>query len=371
MKHERNPVRAALLWLACAAIGAVGAALPVTRAFAQDEGEKPALASAAQPADDTGAGLGAEIDNVGNLHRGIFHFNQDSGDSVQQANVAALAVVATLGAAVADAAASQSSAQEPPQFSGRPSKGAAASAIVTPADDARMTAVANGATGLIAINQSAAAGSNQSNTTAVAGSFGQGGLALASAASAGSGTAGPPVLALPIMASATLDAVGNAASGIVQINQSAAVGTAQTNLVAIAAAPGGIALAEVTAGGDPEGNPSYSARAGAVAITDSFNAASGLVQINQASGGGNAQANLLAAAFGSFADARIVSDTGLGQATAAPADTPPPEGEARTALTGSFEGFSGVAQVSQVSGYGNQTTNTIAASIGTLAGGAP
>lgn len=333
------------MWLLLAA----AAPLSAMPAFAQENGEPadPPAQQEVQP--------GAVIDDVGNQHRGIFHFNQDAGDTGQQANVAALAAVSGTGAAVADAVSSQHSG--------------ATLAPATPTD-ASMTNVAGSAAGIIGINQSAAAGSQQSNTAAIALATGPGGIALASAASAGS-MAGSPLLTLSAAPSAFMDAVGNAASGIVQINQIAGVGGSQSNLVAIAAAPGGAAMADITSGGDRPGDSDspLPATAGPVSLTDSFNAASGLVQINQASGSGNAQTNLLAAAFGSYADAQTVSDTGLGQATASPAGSTPPEGEGRVTLANSFDGFSGVAQVSQVSGHGNQTTNTISAAIGSIAGG--
>lgn len=350
MMHRCNQAPAALRWLICAA----AAPLLATSALAQDsdgEGDASDDPAARAPA--------AEIDNAGNLHRGIFHFNQDASDGGQQANVTAMAFVAADGAAIADATSAQSS------------DGAAQIAAATSLSaDASMTQVANDATGIIGINQSAASGSNQINSAAIARSGGQGGLAVASAAAA-SGAAESPILALlPEASSASMDAVGNAALGIIQINQIAGLGGRQANLVAIAAAPGGAALADVISEGDqPEAADPYAGAAGPVALTDSFNAASGLVQVNQASGSGNSQANLLAVAFGGFADAQVVSDAGLGQTTGSHADSPPPEGEGRIALSNSFEGFSGVAQVSQVSGHGNQTTNTISASFSALASG--
>lgn len=351
MMDRRNQSPAALRWLICAA----AAPLLAGAALAQDQD-----ADDGESGDPAARPPAAAIDNAGNSHRGIFHFNQDASDGTQQANVTALAFVAADGAAIADTASAQGS--------GGTSQLAAPASL--PAD-ANITRVANDATGIIGINQSAASGSQQINSAAIARTAGPGGLAMASAAATGN-AAGTPIAALlpPGGSSAVMDGVGNAASGIIQINQIAGLGGRQANLVAIAAAPGGAALAEVISDGDrPDAADPFAAAAGPVALTNSFNAASGLVQVNQASGSGNAQANLLAAAFGGFADAQVVSDAGLGQATGSPAESPPPEGEGRITLGNSFEGFSGVAQVSQVSGHGNQTTNTISASFGALAGG--
>ncbi|WP_296722461.1 hypothetical protein [Erythrobacter sp.] len=346
-----NQSPAALRWLICAAAAPLmaGAALAQDQDADDGAGDDPAARTPA-----------AAIDDAGNGHRGIFHFNQDASDGTQQANVAALAFVAAEGAAIADSAATQGS--------GATSLIAANAGL---AADASMSRIANDAAGIIGMNQSAASGSQQINSAAIARTAGPGGLAMASAAATGN-AAGTPIAALlpPGSSSASMDGVGNAASGIIQINQIAGLGGRQANLVAIAAAPGGAALAEVISEGDrPNAADAYSGAAGPVALINSFNAASGLVQINQASGSGNAQANLLAAAFGGFADAQVVSDAGLGQATGSPVESPLPEGEGRIALGSSFEGFSGVAQVSQVSGHGNQTTNTISASFGALAGG--
>lgn len=351
MIHRRNQSPAALRWLICA----VAAPLVAGAALAQDQDAEDGASDdpAARPP-------AAAIDDAGNGHRGIFHFNQDASDGTQQANVAALAFVAADGAAIADSTAAQGSG--------------GAAQIAAPASfpaDASMTHIANDAAGIVGINQSAASGSQQINSAAIARTPGPGGLAMASAAATGNAAGTPIAALLPSgSSSASMDGVGNAASGIIQINQIAGLGGRQANLVAIAAAPGGAALAEVISEGDRPGAADISsAAAGPVALTNSFNAASGLVQVNQASGSGNAQANLLAAAFGGFADAQVVSDAGLGQTTGSPAESPPPEGEGRITLGNSFEGFSGVAQVSQVSGHGNQTTNTISATFGALAGG--
>jgi hypothetical protein len=351
MMCRRNQSPAALRWLICAA----AAPLLAGQALAQDQDTDDGASDNPQARSPAAA-----IDNAGNLHRGIFHFNQDASDGTQQANVTALAFVAADGAAIADTASAQGS--------GGTARFAAPASL--PAD-ARMTQVANGAAGIIGINQSAASGSQQINSTAIARTAASGGLAVASAAATGNAAGTPIAALLPSGASAaSIDGVGNAASGIIQINQIAGLGGSQANLVAIAVAPGGAALADLISDGDrPDAADPYAAAAGPVALTNSFNAASGLVQINQASGSGNAQANLLAAAFGGFADAQVVSDAGLGQATGSPVESPLPEGEGRIALGSSFEGFSGVAQVSQVSGHGNQTTNTISASFGALAGG--
>jgi hypothetical protein len=322
------------------ALGALllGAAALAGPAAAQDDEREPERSE-------------ARLDNVGNEGTGVFHLNQAAADAVNQDNVLVAALVAGEGAALADGQTTQ--ANFVPELS----------AI---AGEAAIAGAANRAQGIVGINQSAAAGSSQGNLVGLALAGGESTLAITSLSA--TARAQGAVAAGPVGASSvSLSDFGNAASGIIQANQSAGTRGAQANIAAIAVAENGIALADaladVEAGGSPAG--ALPVPSGSVTLADSFNGASGLVQVNQAVGGGNAQTNLLAAAFGSYAHASAISEAGLGDLRAAPSGEETQEGDApaQLAIGNSFEGFSGIGQVSQVVGYGNQTANTVSVSI--------
>lgn len=157
-----------------------------------------------------------------------------------------------------------------------------------------------------------------------------------------------------------------------QVNQLGGVAGRQSNVVALAAAGEGIALADAASltsrsnAGVIDPGLASAAQAGTADLVGSFNSATGLVQVNQATGGYNSQSNLVAAAFGSFADASAISESSLGEIRSPV--TAAPEGEPATIedtarMEGSFDGFVGLGQVSQVSGFGNQTANTVSVAV--------
>ena len=318
-----------------------------------------------EPAEDVEPS-GAELSDAGNDGAGVFHLNQSAADATNQDNVLSVSAIQDSGAAISDATSSQSaltsSAELSNQFSG---------------SDATIADVANAASGVVGINQSTAAGSSQGNLMALAVSSDPASLAYASAFS--SATSSPVSMAgVAAVPDVTMTNVGNAATGAIQANQLAGTGGQQSNLVALAIAGEGAALADATAqhsraaDAEASGEMAYPALNATATLRDSFNGATGLVQVNQATGGFNSQTNLIAAAFGAFADASAISETGLGDVrapatSAADADHVAPEGLADA--RGSFEGFVGVGQVSQVVGYNNQTANTISVSVGVIPAG--
>jgi hypothetical protein len=322
----------------------------------------PSTAQVAAPGAETemDAEKASRISNSGNDHSGIFQLNQTAADGAQQANILSVASMSDNGAAIADSAASQQSTDN---------------AFAVPADirGVAIQASANATNGLVAINQSAASGISQINNSAIATTSGTGSLALATAHSSSNGQAAGYQSALSEIntGAASIIGTGNGSSGIFSINQAAAVGGSQVNGIAAAVASNGAANAIATHSNKRSGTPAdYSGTAGQVAIAGSFNAASGVVQINQTSGGYNSQANLLAIAIGDYGDATAISDTGLGEI--APQSETAAQAPARQAsdisLAGSFEGFSGIAQVSQVSGFGNAVSNNMTVTLTHLPG---
>ena len=287
----------------------------------------------------------------------MFHLNQTNADGVNQDNLLSVATAANSGAALADATASQAiSALDLP--------GSVSGSVLT--FDA-----ANAAAGVLGLNQSAAAGSSQANLVALALTDDPASLAHASATEVMS-VRNRNGRAYNALANARIDNFGNGATGIIQTNQLAGTGGQQANIVALASAGQGIANADASAfasvanGPDGTAMTNYPAQAGAVVLSGSFAGATGIVQVNQAAGGDNIQSNLIAAAFGGFADASAISESSLADvripAAAMSEDDAAPD-PGRVALSDPFDGFIGVGQVSLVSGYGNQTSNTISVSV--------
>lgn len=157
------------------------------------------------------------------------------------------------------------------------------------------------------------------------------------------------------------DAALSGASGRVAVNISAGSGNAQANIAAIGAsgeAAGAAAESRQSARRGPSGTASARIDGGA------FAGASGIISVNQASGNGNAQANLVALAAGGIAE---VSLDQLGSVNAKPqAETAPPEDDShvRSAVISdsAFAGASGIVQVNQTAGAGNNTANVFALS---------
>ncbi|HBB55838.1 MAG TPA: hypothetical protein DCZ49_06590 [Hyphomonadaceae bacterium] len=187
-------------------------------------------------------------------------------------------------------------------------------------------------------------------------------------------------LARPMRASTLLDQAGNGHRGIGQLNQESGIANQQANLLALAALKaspsteiGLISAASVQQTAISNRVNRYDLD-GENRIDQAFNGASGVVQVNQAIGVGNSQANLFALAFApasAEADVFALSDIGLSQVAS---DNEAANGEivinARNTISQSFGNFSGAAQVSQTAGALNLVANAITINIG-LAGGAP
>jgi len=172
-------------------------------------------------------------------------------------------------------------------------------------------------------------------------------------------------LLLALSASASAQAAAHAtigdaalagASGRIALNQSAGAGNAQANLAAIASGPA------AAAGLDNRQQAVRRAASGAATAEidgAAFSGARGVIAVNQASGNGNVQANLVALAAGRFAE---VSVDQLGSVRAASdtqgAASPDPTPERKAAIADSaFAGAAGIVQVNQAAGAGNNTAN--------------
>ncbi|MEW4467202.1 hypothetical protein AB1K62_05145 [Parasphingorhabdus sp. JC815] len=323
----------------------------------------PAIAQVNSPDEDLEAiQPDAQTSGSGNESSGIFQLNQSAADLTQQDNIFAASVVTNNGAALSDATSSQ-----------RATDNSHSNASINAS--AVMADVGNASSGVTAVNQSSATGSSQANIAALAIVRERDNLAVASATGSAMVSQTNPATFDNILATSTITNVGNNSSGIFALNQVSGNGGIQENIIAVAAAPSGVALADVVGSSDngdiSSQNEVYAANAGPVSLMDSFNNMGGLAQVNQASGGGNLQSNLLAIALGDYADAQAISDNGLG--TVHPAPTSLEENNSdnngSTTLAGSFDGFAGIAQVSQVSGHANQTTNSMSISMTHIPGG--
>jgi hypothetical protein len=108
-------------------------------------------------------------------------------------------------------------------------------------------------------------------------------------------------------------------------------------------------------------------------IEGSFNGMTGIVGVNQTAGSGNNQINAMAVGVGVLLgqDAIVLHDTDLDVMTGdddGPGDQPPPE---TPTIVDSFQGFRGIAQVSQANGNLNQVQNTLTISVFGVAGAQP
>lgn len=168
-----------------------------------------------------------------------------------------------------------------------------------------------------------------------------------------------PIGARGQMAGNAHTAIGDAAlagaSGRIAINQSAGFGNAQANMAAIGTGP------TATASIDNRQQTRRQASSGAATAQidgAAFSGARGVISVNQASGTGNVQANLVALAAGRFAE---VSLDQLGSVRASDSDSAgaPRRSPAHRAVIAdsAFAGAAGIVQVNQTAGAGNNTAN--------------
>lgn len=170
------------------------------------------------------------------------------------------------------------------------------------------------------------------------------------------------------------DSAGRHAGGRTAINQAAGVGNAQSNLAALALADRGPGLIGLLSQQRVTGG--HRARDASARIDgNAFSDSQGLLSINQAAGGGNAQTNLFVIGHGALvhADQRVagLDDAALaavaGEQPIEATETSPRLREAVIA-DDAFRGSQGVVQVNQAAGIGNSSINAIVLQ---LPGGAP
>lgn len=172
--------------------------------------------------------------------------------------------------------------------------------------------------------------------------------------------------------SASHNEIGNdvlsGARGNMAINSSAGSGNAQSNMAVIAVGANQ-ATADIRSRQQAAGSESAEQTQRAVIGERAFRGGTGIVAVNQSSGNGNAQANLVAVAAGRYAE---VSIEHLGTVSAAPVATTRasaaeggPRREQRAVVADSaFAGATGIVQLNQLAGSGNNTVNAFALSVG-------
>lgn len=169
-----------------------------------------------------------------------------------------------------------------------------------------------------------------------------------------------------------IDRSFNGIEGIAQVNQSVGNFENQANVVAMAM------------GGTAEGVfGDLSAAVGVIYkdntvkvrdavlgshINNSFNNMSGVAQVNQSSGGLNNQHNVLVVGVDLQGTTEFIalSDDALAVHSGGNEIDVDGDFEPGVSRTNSFNNFSGIAQVNQVAGYGNTTTQTMAVSVNTI-----
>ena len=170
----------------------------------------------------------------------------------------------------------------------------------------------------------------------------------------------------------TLDSSGVGTRGIIQINQDAGAAANQANmlLLTLGAGAGNVFQdANIYAAQSITGNTLTLEGGQRInLIQNSFNNAQGYLQVNQNSGNLNAQLNVgsvnLGAGLGNaFA---VLNDTTLGSVVSNNTYNTANTTSKADVINGGFDGFRGVAQISQSSGDGNAVVNSVAISVTVL-----
>lgn len=143
------------------------------------------------------------------------------------------------------------------------------------------------------------------------------------------------------------------ATGVVAVNQTAGNGNVQSNVAVIGKAGAPLVQQSATA---------LRGAAGTSSIADfAFAGATGILQVNQSAGSGNAQANVV-----------YVTDSALSAALpnqSAPSGTPSSNGvNAVSVAKTAFANAKGLVQVSQVAGTSNRTANAFVLQLPSVAG---
>jgi hypothetical protein len=149
--------------------------------------------------------------------------------------------------------------------------------------------------------------------------------------------------------------------GIISVNDAAGVVNQQTNAALITDAPGALNVAQSSTGNETPSN-NVQARIGALA----FSSSSGLLQVTEASGVGNLQAN--AAFIGiSTSASQELNGISLSQMRstdfAAPSGSAPFRGQA-TISPSAFANTSGIVQLTQTAGNNNIAANLLSLHVG-------
>lgn len=171
---------------------------------------------------------------------------------------------------------------------------------------------------------------------------------------------------------------GNFLTGVLSVNQEAGNMNNQANVrsIAIAMASGGLGEVQINVNASQElrNNTLRVLNAGntSVTIDNSFNNGSGIVGINQTAGNLNQQLSIVAIGIGLNVgpDAIQVGDTQLGQIGTDADNQRTDDGtldSGHNTLSNSFNDFSGIAQISQVTGDMNRVSQAVAVSVTTMA----
>ncbi|MGH6940586.1 hypothetical protein [Hypericibacter sp.] len=169
---------------------------------------------------------------------------------------------------------------------------------------------------------------------------------------------------------------GNFLTGVLSVNQEAGNMNNQANIrsIAIAMADGGLGDVQINVNASQElrNNSLQVLNAGntSVTIDNSFNNGSGIVGINQTTGNLNQQLTIVAIGIGLNVgpDAIQVGDAQLGQIGTEADNHRTDDGTldaGHNTLSNSFNDFSGIAQISQVTGDMNRVTQAVAVSVTT------
>ena len=190
-------------------------------------------------------------------------------------------------------------------------------------------------------------------------------VAVAAPAAAGERATDPYEAMLGYLADSHIrDQALTGASGAIAVNQAAGDLNLQANVRAIAS--GEYANAAATARQLRRNDRFDTPRRASVSIGgEALAGASGLVSINQASGSGNAEVNLVTAALASQG-IRETADDSLSSVSASAGEQYPMDPRATASGSRSvaveataLRGFAGVLQLNQVAGSGNATSNQL------------
>ncbi len=200
-----------------------------------------------------------------------------------------------------------------------------------------------------------------------------GGLALGIACAGGAHAGGDEYAAmLGYLVDSRIDGRAlSGAEGRIAVNMAAGDLNKQANLHAMAA--GGAASAQASARQDTRGDRyDLPMHASATIGGNALVGASGMASINQASGSGNAEANLVTATLAQQGiretdEAALASFGSIASAGGQDAGGPVPPGTRRVGVEASaLRGFEGVLQLNQIAGSGNATDNQLSISVQTV-----